>query len=223
MKNRGMSTSRVRFRISRMAFVLAILLWVQFSVPCVGAQEEGKTLSENPLITQVFDFEKNETEIKVYLSVNTFSSDTEKIFLGKDKSSPITIHVPRPGSAARLQSGMLLGYASHIYEGRAPSEKQSVRFAFYSKRKDTFKEQPSFSIIGDGQVIHEGVAEPPTHLASDKDFKQKIIVSVPTEIFLRMARSQKVEFKLETKIYIPESFQQKTMQALANIINPRSK
>lgn len=222
MRNRVMTSSRVRFGSSRRAFVVAFLLCVQFTLLYAGVQE-GKTLSEKPHIIQVFDPGKNETEIKVFLSINTFSSDTEKIFLGKDKSNPVTISIPRPGSSASIQSGLLLGYSSHIYEGRTPSGKQSVRLAFYSKRKDTFKDQSSFSITGDGQTIHEGVAEPPTHLASDKDFKQKIIVSVPTEVFLRIARAKKVEFKLGTKTYAPEGFQQKSMQALANIIAPQSK
>lgn len=225
MRNRAVKTAGMKFCDGRKGLLLAILFCLQFNTLDARAQEV-RTLSEKPYIIQTFAPERNETEVKLFLSIKGISSKNSiEIYLGKDKSNPIRMsdfqHDPTAGS--RIQSGVLLDHASYIYEGTTPTGRQGVRFTFYSKRKDTFKDQPSFSIIVDGQAIHEGVAEPPIHLASDEDFKQKILVSVPTNVFLRTARAKKVQFKLGPKVYKPESFQQKSMRALADIIDPSVK
>lgn len=217
MRKRVVSTLSVRFRGVGRALVLVVLFCFQINLLCALAQE-SKDLSEKPLITQVFDPARNETEVRVILNVNTISVDTAEFSLG---GVPGKIYGPWKG--ARSQSGLVLGHASHIYEGRTPTGKQSASFTFFSKRKDTFKDQPAFSVIIEGQAIQEGVSEPPVQLASNEPYRQKIIVIVPTEVFLRIARAKKVQFKLGPKTYKTESYQQKSMRALANIIEPQSK
>jgi hypothetical protein len=223
MRHRAVKTAGVQSCGGRKAFILAILFSLQFNVLHTSAQD-SKTLSEKPLITQIFEPAKNETVVKVLLGSKMFSRDPVKIPFGKDKSNPLRIYAPSEADTGPpVQSGLLLSDASYIYEGRTPAGKQSVRFTFYSKRKDTFKDQSAFSISIEGQTIAEGVAEPPVQLASDEDFGQRITVSVSTDVFLRIARAKKVQFKLGPKAYKPEGFQYKSMRALADIIDPQNK
>ena len=81
-------------------------------------------------------------------------------------------------------------------------------------------EPPAFSISAEGQELQQGAAELPGIWAKGQ---QMITVSVPTEVFLRIARAKKVQFKLGPKIYKPVGFQQKYMRALAKIIDPQGK
>lgn len=187
------------------------------------AAQEVKYLSDRPFITQEYVPANNETEVKVFLSSKAFFSEPFKVLSGKHQSEPIWIYGTFAADAQPpFQSGIVLGYASYIYEGRTPTGKQSVRFAFYSKRKDTFKDPPAFSISVAGQAIQQGAAEALVPL-TDSQFKQKVIVSVPTDVFLRVARARKVQFELGQKTYKPEGFQQKSMRALADIIDRQGK
>ena len=217
MKNRVARTAAEQFCGGRRSFILAVLFCLQFNALYAPAQE-AKTISEKPWITQVFDPAVNETSVRVILNSDSFTAKWPKsgIMLGGVQGR---IYAPR--QIARLQSGLVLDSAGLVYEGRTPTGKQSVRFTFLSKRKDTFKDRSAFSISIEGQPIQEGVAEPPVQLASDQDFRQKIMVSVPLEVFLRIARAEDVQFVLGPKTYKTESFQQKSMQALAEMINPQ--
>ncbi len=127
MKNRDVKTAGLRFCGGRSGFILAILFCLHFNAPYALAQE-AKTLSEKPLITQEFGPATNETEVRIILNSNSFSAETSKILLG---GIPGTIYAPR--QIARSQSGLVLGYASHTYEGRTPTGKQSTSFTFFSK------------------------------------------------------------------------------------------
>ena len=156
------------------AFLLAVLFCLQFNVPYTPAQEV-KYISETPFITQEFVPAMNETGVTVFLSSKAFASEPFKVPLGKNQSEPIWIYGTAAADAQPpFQSGIVLGYASYIYEGRTPTGKHSVRFAFYSKRKDTFKGYLSFSISVAGQAIQQGAAEAPVQLTADPDFKQKL-------------------------------------------------
>jgi hypothetical protein len=50
-----------------------------------------------------------------------------------------------------------------------------------------------------------------------------ITVNVPTDVFLRIARAKKVQFKLGPKSYEPVGYQQRYMRALAGIMDPQGK
>jgi hypothetical protein len=190
----------------RSAFLLALLFCLQLNVPEVRAQGgvEGKKLSRDPLIIQTFDPAKNETEVKVILG-NNMSADQLMTY-----TAPVTYPV---------QSGLNLGWATYVYEGRVPGEKQGVIFTFFSEREDTFKARPAFSISAEGQELQQGVAELPGLWGKG----QMITLSVPTDVFLRVARAKKAEFTLGPKTYKPVGFQRKYMRALAKIIDPQGK
>jgi hypothetical protein len=197
----------IQFCAGRSAFLLALLFCLQLNVPDVRAQGdiEGKKLSSDPLIIQMFDPAKNETNVKVVLGTN-MSADPLMTY-----TAPVTYPI---------QSGLNLGWADYVYEGRAPSGKQGVIFTFFLKREDAFKTQPAFSISAEGQELLQGVAELPD--AGTKG-TQSVTLRVPTEIFLRVARAKKVQFKLGPKVYKPVGFQRKYMRALAKIIDPQGK
>jgi hypothetical protein len=223
MRNEVVKSGDLKFRNGGRAFILAVLFCLQFNAPYAEAQEI-KFISHKPLITQEFSPARNETEVKLALNSRGVSANPVKIPFGDKKSDPILIYSPaEPGARTPIQSDMLLGYASYIYEGKNPTGKQGVTFTFYSKSKDTFKDQPAFSISVGEQIIQEGVVDVAQQLAPDEDFRQKVIVRVPTDVFLRVARSKKVQFTLGLKTYKPEGFQQKSMRALADIIDPQSK
>ena len=194
--------------IVRTFLLLTFLFCLRFYVLGAKAQEsvDGKILSKKPLISQIFYPAKNETEVKVILASNADASNPRMM-----SNSQITFPI---------QSGVNLGFATYVYEGRIPGGKQNVRFTFVSDRKDTFEDQPAFSINADDQEIQKGVAELPG--LWDKN-QQMITLNVPTEAFLRVAAAKKVEFRLGPKTYKPVGFQLKYMRALAKIIDPRSK
>jgi hypothetical protein len=217
MKKRVVSTLRLRFRDVSRALALAVLFCFQINLLCALAQE-SKVLSEKPVITQVFDPARNETEVSVILSSNSFSADKSTFTLGGK-----TVTIYGPGSSARTQSGLVLGYASHTYEGRTQTGKQNASFTFFSKHKDTFKDQPAFSIIIDGQATHGGKAEQPSQLDLKGDYWQKIKMIVPTQVLLQIASAKKVQFNIGPKIYKLEGFQQKSIRALADTFDAQKK
>lgn len=202
--------------------VLAVLLCLQFNAPHVAAQEY-KVLSEKPFIAQTFDPARNETEVKLDLSSKGVKKVGEFTF-GKDKSNPAVLYAQvEPGAPPPIQSGLLLGYASYVYEGRSPAARRDVRLTFYSKRKDVFKDQAAFSISIEGQTAYEGTVVLASQPLLDDEFKQKVMANVPTDVFLRAARAGKVLFVLGPKAYRPKDFQQKSMRALADMIDPQGK
>lgn len=217
MIKRVVSTLRVRFRGVSRALAFAVLFCFQINLLCALAQE-SRVLSEKPVITQVFDPVRNETEVRVILNSNSFSADTSTFTLGGTTGT-----IYGPGSSSRSQSGLVLGYASHIYEGRIPTGKENASFTFFSKQKDTFRDQPAFSIIIDGQATQGGMAERPSQLDSINDYRQKIKLIVPTQLFLQIASAKKVQFNIGPKIYKLEDFQQESIRALADTFDPQKK
>lgn len=208
------------FVTSLLASLLTSLCLAQDRSPAPTNQaQETQVLSQKPYITQTFDPARNETEVRVSLAINYSLTETSDFRVGE-----ITGTISGPNKGARTQSGLILGYANHIYEGRTPTGKRSGSFTFYSKRKDTFNDQAAFSIIVDGKTIQDGMAESPIQLSSKgDDYKQKIILLVPIEIFLRIANAKKVQFKIGPNIYELEGFQQKSIRALADTIDLQKK
>jgi hypothetical protein len=207
----------VGFGVVRHAIVPVVFLCFLIYAPYAFGQETT-VLSIKPFITQSFNPARNETEIRVILNSNSFSAETSEFKLGGETGT-----IYGPSKSARVQSDIVLGYASYIYEGRAPLGKQSSSFTFFSERKDTFKDQPPFSIIIDGQSIQDGTTEPPSPLDSKTGYRQKIILIVPTEVFLRIASAKTIQIKIGPKIYKLEGFQQKSIRALTDTIDPHKK
>jgi hypothetical protein len=216
MRNRVDSNSEMGFR-GGSALILSILFCLQYNVLHAFGLE-ARSISEKPLITQKFDQATNETEVRVILNSNSFTADTTKILLAV---IPVTISAPR--QFARVQSGLVLVFAKYNYEGHVPTGKQSTSFAFFSKQKNTFNDKTTFTIITDGEAIQDGLTETPTQLGSDDTYRQKTLVIVPIELYLRISHAKNLQFKLGPKTYSLEDFQQKSIQALAKIIDPQIK
>jgi hypothetical protein len=92
----------------------------------------------------MFDPAKNETGVRVILGNNLASNP---------------LMTPDGHASYPVQSGLNLGFAVYVYEGRAPGGKQGVIFTFISKREDTFKDPPAFSITAEGQELQQGAAD----------------------------------------------------------------
>ena len=150
----------------------------------------------------------NKTEVMVVLS----------------NDNTVGILFPEQTSAsAPYKSGVVLASAHYDYEGTTQSARRSVRLVFIAKQKTAYQDPPVFTISVDGKSIHEGEAELYVNEYEDSGRKlseEWITLTVPVDVFLRVANGKDVEFTIGSKPYKPESFQQKYMRALAKVIEP---
>ncbi|HEX8746528.1 MAG TPA: hypothetical protein VF717_04955, partial [Pyrinomonadaceae bacterium] len=108
----------------------------------------------------------------------------------------------------------------YTYPGRTLVRPQTVSFVIVPRQKP--KEAVSFSVSADGEIVHQGEALPPqsrTDANGRKKTGKDITVSVPTEVFLRLAQAKKVEFKIGKSSEKLNEYQRKAVAALAVTIN----
>jgi len=170
---------------------------------------ENKLLSRSrPYMSQSYHPATNKTEVMVVLS----------------NDNTVGILFPEQTSAsAPYKSGVVLASAHYDYEGTTQSARRSVRLVFIAKQKTAYQDPPVFTISVDGKSIHEGEAELYVNEYEDSGRKlseEWITLTVPVDVFLRVANGKDVEFTIGSKPYKPESFQQKYMRALAKVIEP---
>jgi hypothetical protein len=181
-----------------------------------GAQGKDKILSRGrPSILQMYHPATDRTEVITMLG-------SEGVGTLGTLVSPIGQSVTQ----ASFQSGIVLNAAHYEYEGAIPSAGRDAWFTFITKKKDAFNELPPFTISVEGQTLYQGEAELSLNIYEINGSKysdQWVNLRVSADVFLRAARAKNVEFKIGEKTYKPESFQQKYMHALANIIESQGK
>jgi hypothetical protein len=159
------------------ALMLLCLIALEFGV---AAQNSG-ILSKRPLVTRLFDRDKNESTISALL-IDPQSDTFREILVA-------------PPPDIRFHS------VEYTYSGPVPSRPQTVAFIFVPA--DKYKIAPNFSITADGAVLQQGNATLRelccVKINGYTDNPQHIVIAVPVEIFDRITHASKVEFKLTSK------------------------
>ena len=163
---------------------LTLLLYSGASGFFVAAQNSG-ILSKRPLVTRIFDPEKNETAISALL-VDP-QSDEFRGLLVQSADHPLP--------AVRLHS------VEYTYPGKTQSRPQAFAFVFLPL--DKYKTAPSFSVTADGAVLQQGETTLGELCCVEVNGRaanpQHIIVAVPLEIIGHLAQARKVELQLTSK------------------------
>lgn len=182
-----------------------------------SARGENKILSgARPLIIQTYHPATNRAEVITMLGGGGAG------MLGA-LVSPTT---GQSEARASFQSGIVLNDAHYDYEVVTPSAARDAWFTFITKKKDAFNDLPPFTISVEGQTLYNGEGELSLNIYEINGGKyadQWVKLRVPVDVFLRVAGAKDVEFKLGEKTYKPESFQQRYMNAMANIIESQGK
>ncbi|MBV9926804.1 MAG: hypothetical protein JOZ96_17425 [Acidobacteria bacterium] len=168
------------------------------------AAQNYEVVSKRPLVTRIFDPEKNETTTSALL-IDPQSDE----FRGR--LVPSSTHPPPDVS---------LHSVAYTYPTRTPSRPQAVAFVFMPL--DKYKTAPSFSLTADGAVLQEGettlrelcCVEVNGHNANP----QHVSATVPLEIVERLVQARKVELRLNTKrgkyTFKLNDYQKKSLAAL---------
>lgn len=189
--------------INRLFLCSALLLC--FGLPAISSSAQNtEILSKDPSVARAFFREKNETITVTLLYELDFSIKP---------SSPMW-----PEESPRTNLSFIK--ALYTYQGRTPMRPQSVSFVILPRQKP--KEAVSFSVSADGEVVHQGETLPlqsETDANGRKKTRKDITVSVPTDVFLRLAQAKKVEFKIGKSSEKLNGYQRKAVAALAVTIN----
>jgi hypothetical protein len=164
-----------------------ISLMLLFSVAANGfhvAAQNYNVLSERPLVTRIFDSEKNQSIVSALLM---------------DPQSDEYLHRLASASPNHPPPDIRLDSVAYTYPGNIQSRPQAISFVFVSVNK--YKTNPSFSVAADGMALHQGEAtlmEICCVQINGKTPNPPIVITVPIEIFERLTRARKVELKLTT-------------------------
>jgi hypothetical protein len=172
--------------------------------PSAGAKVEDKLLSERPFMFQTYNPETDKTRVRVKLLPSSLS------FEESDKQPP-------------FQSDILLSTAEYEYQGMTPSGERNVRFTFVTKRKDTYRDPPEYTISLEGRSIHQGESQLYLNVYEVNRraiAEQWVTLKVPVEVFLQVARTNGVEFSIGGRAYKPVSLQERYLQSLLKIVQP---
>ena len=193
-----LNDSKIALHASRLFFYLAVVSCFGLNGLGVRAQN-SEILSRKPPVVRTFDPGKNE-------------SNTSTLFVQVEE----LVARASPGWDPAYDRNLNLYSAEYIYPGRFPARPQTVVFTFISKGKS--KGTATFSITADNSLIHEGAVAVVERAGTNGQLK----ITLPTDIFLRMAQSKKVEFKIRATTYENsyklKDYQRKCLASLAATI-----
>jgi hypothetical protein len=202
-----MRFNSVSLVVGRILLSITLLLCLGLGKSVTMAQTE--ILSKQPPVIKVFDPAKNESNVSTLFFDPQSGDLVARAMLERD-----------PDYRPRLR----LHRAEYTYPGTIQSRPQTIAFVFLPL--DKYKNAPNFSVAADGVLLHEGEATI-DELCCEKVnghtyTQQQIIIAVPTELFERITRAKKVEFKLASKSdkysFKLNDYQKKCVSALASTI-----
>lgn len=189
-------------------FVLCLALAGQ-----VASAQEIKLLTKGDLMTPIYQMfypEKNET-----VTIAPTGSAENMKMMGM---------VSEPEMWRLTHRELVLWDVSYTYQGRNPIRPQNVNFTFFvNQRKDRYRKNQSFSISVDGTVVHEGafVLEQRAFEGNGKPVAREVLkVTVPTDVFLSVARAKKAQLELGSETFKLNGEQRKHLSVLATTIEP---
>ena len=190
-------------------------MFLCITVLCLGLGKSGtvsqiKILSKRPMVTMDFDSERNES------TVSTSFFDYQ--------SGDLVARAMRERDPDYTPPRLRLLRAEYKTPGTVLSRPQTVAFVLSPLSK--YKNAPHFSVTADGVLFHEGEASIDELCCEKVDGHeytlQRIIIAVPTEMFERIAKVKKVEFKLTAKSdkysFKLNDYERKCISALASTI-----
>jgi hypothetical protein len=188
--------------IIKLFLCFALMLCPGFAV--INASAQDGFLSKDPPVLRIFNPEDNES-VTVTLLVKRNYSNRPASPMWPEESPRVNLFFTR---------------VLYTFPSRTPVRPQSVSFIILPRAKP--KEAVSFSITADAEVVHQGeivLGKGQAVIGGVKLDKSAVLVTVPTEAFLRLAQAENVEFKMGETSEKLNDYQRKAIAALAVTIN----